>query len=252
MKTQTLLLIASLLLAAGSPLSAASWFDDVTFATAVMRISKAELDGAEKTPTIYRDFAHVSVGKGRTTFGALYQYTTRGGDFGGGDSENGVMLTGSYDHVLSLNARLELFGRLGVTDTDVYQPLFATDTDLRVNLVLFDPDGAGYWRGHSFFTSGYVGTLVNSWGRVQALGGIGSWWNRYGVYLTGFYSFNGDDARGQRINFAELDNAGISLTLIAQLARYQFEVKRNFVIRNGGNDLTFTLKYKLPSRGNRE
>ena len=247
-RTSVLLLFGALLLCA-TPSTSQSWFDDVTVESAVMRISKAELDGQEKTPTIYRDFLHAYVGKGRSTFGLLYQYTTRGGDFGGGDSESGLMLTGSYDHILRDNVRLELFGRLGLTSTDVYQPLFGTDTDVRANLVFYDADGHGYFRGHSFFSSAYVGTVVNSWGRVQGLAGFGSWWKRYGLYLTGFHAFNGDDARGERINFAELDNAGISFTALGRFGRFEVEVKRNFIIRNGGNDVTATVRYRMPNRG---
>ena len=236
-------------LGAASPSLGEAWFDDLTFSSAVMRISHAELDGDDKTPTIYRDFLEVSAGRGRSSFGLLYQYTTRGGGFGGGKPESGLMLTASHDFILSTNTRLELFGRLGLTSTDVYQPLFATDSDIRANLVFFDRDGFGYVKGHSFFPSAYVGTVINSWGRVQGLVGAGTWWNRYGLYLTGFHAFNGDEARGERINFAELDNAGVSLTALVRLGRYELELKRNFVIRNGGNDLTFMFRYRLPSRG---
>ncbi|MEM1247289.1 MAG: hypothetical protein AAGA81_19740 [Acidobacteriota bacterium] len=229
-----------------------SLFDDLTIESSLMRISKAELDGDEKTPTIYRSFMHAVVGRGPSTLGLLYQYTTRGGDFGGGDPENGLMLTASHDFHLNNFSRLELNARVGLTSTDVYQPLFATDTDLRANLVLFDSVGKGYYGGYSVFPSAYIGTQINSFGRVQGLIGGGAWWKQFGVYLTGFHAFNGDDATGERINFADLDNAGISLTTMARLGRFEVELKRNFIIRNGGNDLTFSVRLRRPfARGER-
>lgn len=213
-----------------------------------MVIPVATLDGVSRDMDFFRHNLELAVGRGPASLGVLYQITDKAKRTEAGTPERGLMLTAGYDHVLSERLRLEAFGRLGLTPgLDFGQPLYATDTDLRLNLVASDPDGLPGLAGRRLYPSGYVGGIVNRHGRVQGLAGAGLWWDRVGTYLTGFYAFNGvedvaADAAGRA--FANLRNGGVSLSLTYAVGPLAFGARQNFVLRNGGNDFTLSVRFR--------
>lgn len=243
-----------LTLSARKPVKA-QWLDDLTIRYSVMAITGSTLKVEAFEPSLYRHNIALTLGRGPATLGLLFQITDRGHvddgvDFFYSKPEQGLMLTGGYDFLLSDRLRLESYGRLGLTrGHDFGQPLYATDTDLRVNLVVFDLDGAGLLRGKPYFRSGYVGVIVNRFGRIQGIAGAGVWWNGIGTYLTGFYAFNGvrDPLHpGDQADraYARLQNAGVSLSLSYDLGPVMVGLKRNVPLLNGSNDLSFTLQFR--------
>ena len=230
-------------------LAADSLFDDLTIDVSTMEISKVELGGDDKFPHFFRNNLALIAGRGRATFGLVYQYATKTRETAAGAQEHGLMVAAGYDWYLRHNLRLEAVARVGVTGSNEYQPLYAEDTDVRANFVWFDADGFGLVKSKSLYPSAYGGTIVNRFGRVQAIGGAGVWWNGIGIYATAFHSFNGDNAiRGPEdarpINFANLENGGVSLSLSYQWRDLEFVAKRNFELRNGGNDFTFGIRVR--------
>ncbi len=215
-----------------------------------MSIDRVQLDGRDSSPRFYRNTLALVGGRGRGTLGLIYQEATKGAGVAPGVPEEGLMLTAGFDQVLSRSFRLDLAARVGLTGTDEHQPLYAEDTDVRANLVWFDGDGFGLFAGQPVFPSGYLGTIVNRFGRVQAVGGVGSWWRGLGTYLTVFRSLNGDQPRFDGtgygdVNFANLRNAGYSLSLSYEWRDLELGVKRNFPIKNGSEDLTLSLRYRI-------
>ncbi len=200
---------------------------------------------------LYRHNVEVAFGRGPLTLGLTYQITEKWGNPGHGTPERGMMLTAGYDHILSYNLRLEGFARVGLSDHVNYaNPLYATDTDLRVNLVTFHPDGIGLLADKRLFPSAYVGGIVNQFGRVQGIAGAGLWWNRIGTYLTFFHAFNGvDDPRNPGADVdrvaANLNNRGMSVSLSYQLGDFLIQARQNVALKNGGNDLTLALQYRF-------
>ena len=115
---------------------------DLKIEYSLMKITTAKVGGVTRTPTFYRHNAVLELGLGQATFGVVYQHAAKDKKTVPGKVENGVMLTAGYDLILSSTFRLEAFGRLGITSgNDPAQPLYATDTDLRLNLVTFTRDG---------------------------------------------------------------------------------------------------------------
>jgi hypothetical protein len=215
-----------------------------------MKITQVEIGGQVAYPTFFRHNFNLQLGRGPATVGVNYQFATKDQKTAVGKEEHGVMLTMGYGLILSSHTRLELFGRWGVSDdTNPAQPLYATDTDLRMNFILFSPDGAMLLRQKPLYPSGYFGAIVNGYGRVQALAGIGSWWNNFQLYLTGYFSLNGvgDPANpGKEAShaFANLKNKGVNISAGYEFRNFLVEVRRNFIIENAGNDMVLSLTYR--------
>jgi hypothetical protein len=250
-----LLLVGAGLLALPAVASARtdSFFNDLTVEVQSMTIDRVELDGHVSAPRFYRRKVALLAGKGEGTLGVIYQETSKGSGVKPGAPEEGLMLTAGWDHVLSSSWRLDLSGRVGLTGSDESQPLYAEDTDVRANLVWFDDDGFGLFGGQPAFSSGYLGAIVNRFGRVQAVGGVGTWWRGVGAYLTVFQAINGDrprfDGTGYgELNFANLRNAGYSVSFSYEWRDLVLSLKRNFPIDNGSDDLTIGLAYRVNPR----
>ena len=238
-------------------LSAVAWagpafggtVDDVTVRASVMRITQAELVHASPELGFTRTSLHVDLGFGPATAGVLFHRADKDSDVPHGNPEDAIMLTAGYDWLLSSRVRLESFARVGVWgENDPSQPLYAQDTDLRLNLVAFSPDGVTLWRDRAVHPSGYVGTQINRYGRVQALAGAGAWWNGWGVYATAHHSFNGVEDlsnAGEHFEhrFAFLDNRGVTASLSYDVRPLQISVRRHFSLKNGGNDLTVSAQW---------
>jgi hypothetical protein len=222
----------------------------------LMTIKEATL---EKVGTLavdfYRQNFDVELGLGQAFVGFIYQYATKdkntsklGNTFG--VVEDGLMLTAGYNWVLSNRLRLDSYGRLGIWgDTNYAQALYATDTDLRLNLVFFDLDGAAVISRQAVFPSGQVGVNVNKFGRVQGVAGAGLWWNNIGTYLTGFTAFNGVNEAlnpGKDVDkiFANLKNSGVSLGVTYEFYDFMLWVRQNRALKNGGHDFTVSLQYQ--------
>ncbi len=271
-----LFLLAFLL---GAPPLHAQIADDVTVSYVLMDISRARLSGAglgnidlgdidtdPVTPGVQgfdvsftRQFFDVSFGRGPFTFGATYQRTTkRDSDtlpLVLAKSENGLMLTGSYDHLLSLLWRVESFARVGVLGSDESQALYAEDTDLRVNVVRYWPDGKWLLGDRPVYPSAYVGGIVNKYGRVQGIVGGGAWWKGIGLYATGYHALNGvdepltesfDGTDAADYQFAALSNSGVSGTIRGEWGPFTLSLRQNWGLRNAGDDLTFSASYRMP------
>lgn len=232
-----------------APAVRAQWVDDVLVRYSRMAIQDVTLAQGRMDVAFFRHNLDVAVGRGPVTLGLTYQLTDTGTP-GQGTPEQGLMLTGSYGRLLSHRLRLEARGRLGLTPgIDYGQPLYATDTDLNVNLVAFHPEGVMLLRRRPVYPSAYVGGIVNRFGRWQGIGGAGAWWNQVGLYLTAFYAFNGVADPSQpgpdaAHAFAKLQNAGISGSVSYEWQGFLLGLRRNWALRNGGNDLTLTLQYR--------
>ncbi len=262
-----LFLLALLL---GAPSLHAQIVDDVTIGYAYMDISQARLSGTVPDGpsgnvdladigldvAFARQFFDVTLGRGPYTFGATFQRTLGTLPFGLAEAEDGLMLTAGYDHIVSPRLRVESFARVGVLGgTRESQALYAEDTDLRVNLVRYWPDGSWLLGGdHPVYPSAYVGGIVNKYGRVQGIAGVGAWWRGVGVYATGYHAINGVDEPLTEFfggtdaadnQFATLSNSGVSGTIRGEWGPMTVSVRRNWGIRNAGNDLTFAASYRL-------
>lgn len=229
---------------------------DVKMRYSFMTIKEATLEPVGSLEVdFYRQNFDVELGLGQAFVGFTYQYATKDkhtGKFGNtlGIVEDGFMLTAGYNWVLSNRWRLDSYGRLGIGgDTDYAQALYATDTDLRLNLVFFDLDGAAVISRKAVFPSGQVGLNVNRFGRVQGVAGAGLWWNRCGLYLTGFKAFNGvnevfNPGKDSDKIFANLKNSGVSLGVTYEFYDFMLWVRQNYALKNGGHDFTMSLQYQ--------
>lgn len=245
--------------------------DDVTVSYAYMDISQARLNGEvpggpsgnidladlDLDVDFARQFFDITFGRGPYTFGATFQRTLGTLPFGLAAAENGLMLTAGYDHILSPLWRVESFARVGVLGSSDNQALYAEDTDLRVNAVRYWPDGKWIIGDRPVYPSVYVGGIVNKYGRVQGIAGVGAWWKGVGVYATGYHAFNGvDDPLTEFFGgtdkadyqFAALSNTGVSGTLRGEWGPVTLSLRRNLGLRNAGNDLTVTASYRLAFR----
>jgi len=243
-------LIASALMASYPTATVASqWYDDLTIEAKSMRIDFVDLDDRELTPRFDRDQLILTAGRGSTTFGLIYQDTAKGSPNDPGTPEEGLMAHVGYERILSYRFRLDVGARFGLLGTDEKQPLYSEDSDVRANFVWFDSDGAGFLVDQPLFPSAYVGTVVNRFGRVQAVGGVGVWWKKVGLYSTAFHSFNGDDPvfDGESfgdVNFANLENQGFSVSASYEWRTFEFRVKQNFALENGSDDLSFAITFR--------
>ncbi len=246
-----------LLLAAAAPgisttRGADSLVDDVSAGYSLMHISSVRVGNERRSPTFIRHRVDVQFGVGDFSFGAQLQRADRSPSTMAGVPETGLMLTLGYQRVLTNFLLLDSFARVAVTDTDNAQPLYSADTDLRFKLVLFDADGWGEL-GQAVFPSAYVGTIVNRFGRVQAVAGLGAWWKGFGLYATGLYALNGvadplNPGADRAIAFASLQNAIVSFSASYDLDlpahnRVRFEVRKNIPFKNAGNDWVFGLQF---------
>ncbi len=119
------------------------------------------------------------------------------------------------------------------------------------------PDGKWLLGGdRAVYPSAYVGGIVNKYGRVQGIAGVGAWWKGVGVYATGYHAFNGVDDPLTPIltgvptddvdyQFAALSNSGVSGTLRGEWGPLTLSLRRNLGLRNAGNDLTVSASYRL-------
>jgi hypothetical protein len=211
----------------------------------------------------YRHYLDFELGLGQAFVGMTYQYATKekhtskiGNTFG--KVEDGAMLTAGYNHILSDRFRLESFGRVRIWgETNYAQALHATDTDLRINLVIFEADGLPLISHRPLFPSAQLGVNVNKFGRIQGVVGASMWWNGAGLSLAGFKAFNGvvdalnpgDDA--DKI-FANLKNSGVTLGVTYEFHDFLIWLKHNYAIMNAGNDLMLSLQYQHFFRKRRE
>jgi hypothetical protein len=116
-------------------------------------------------------------------------------------------------------------------------------------LILFDPDGIVTLLDEAIFPSAYLGANVNKFGRVQGLAGAGLWWKGVGLYFAGFNAFNGVNEPlnpGNDIDkiFANLKNSGVSFGGTFEFRSLIIEIRQNFALKNGGDDLTLSLHYQ--------
>ena len=239
-----------LLLAIGAPVVALedpTVLTDIRIGYAVSHITAARVGGRDVEPTFTRHNITLEIGIDSLTLGAIVQRATRSQDTTAGTPETGLMATVGYSRLLTDWLTVDGFARIGVTPGhNDGQPLYATDTDLRLKLVAFEPDGWGAV-SNAVFPSAYVGLIVNRYARVQAIGGAGLWFRGFGAYATVIHAFNGvadpmqpGDRSGEA--FAAVDNAVASVSGsydldIAQSDRIHIEVRKNFAIRNAGNDI---------------
>ncbi|NUO79308.1 hypothetical protein HUU05_04465 [candidate division KSB1 bacterium] len=229
---------------------------DFKAAYSLMTIKQATL---EKVGTLevdfYRHNLEMEVGLGQSFVGLTYQYATKkhhtnkiGNTFG--NTEDGLMLTAGYNHIFSKHFRLDGNGRIRIWgDTKPQQALYATETDCRLKLVVFDEDGVAMLAGAPVFPSGYLGTNVNRYGRVQGLLGAGIWWKGLGLHLAGYNAFNGvNEVLKPGTNadniFANLKNRGASLAVTYEFYDFLLWVRQNHAFHNGGHDRTFSLQYQ--------
>ena len=224
--------------------------DDVMIQYSLMNITEAKVGGQIKKPHFYRHNIQLEFGKGQTTFGMIFQRATKDAKTVPGVPENGVMLTAGYDFILSKMFRIQASGRFGITSgNNPGQPLYATDTDFRVNVVVFNTDGTVPLFNKPVFPSSYAGVVVNKYGRVQAIAGAGVWWHYFGFYATGYNALNGvadpfnPGSEADR-KWANLQNRGMSLELTYEFGNFKLGVKQNLGFKNSGNDFMGSLQYR--------
>ena len=128
-------------------------------------------DGSSaNVPGLYRNFFTIDAQRGPLTLGMMLQVTS--GEGFNARADQGLMLTGSFEHYISYTMRARILGRVGVLNgIDYGNILYPQDTDLHLHLGYFNPDGVGFFRDYPLFPSGYFGLIVNRFGRVQATGG---------------------------------------------------------------------------------
>jgi hypothetical protein len=229
---------------------------DLKLRYSLMTIKEATLEKVGSLEVdFYRHNFDVELGLGQAFLGFTYQYATTdkgtkkiGNTFG--KVEDGLMLTAGYNFILSNRLRLDSYGRVGIWgDTNYAQALYATETDLRLRLVLFDLDGAAVVSHKAVFPSGQAGVNINKFGRVQGIAGAGLWWNNIGAYLTGFTAFNGvnealNPGKDKDKIFANLKNSGVSLGVTYEFYDFMLWVRQNRALKNGGHDFTVSLQYQ--------
>lgn len=234
----------------------AQHFSDFKLRYSLMSIEQATLQGIGSLDLdFYRHNLETEIGLGQAFIGLTYQYATKEkqtGKFGNslGKIEDGLMLTAGYNFIFSNQLRLDTYGRAGIWgNTNPAQALYATETDLRIKLILFDVDGTGLLSRKAIFPSAHIGTNVNQYGRVQALGGFALWWNGFGLQADGFYAFNGVEdvfnpgKDGDKI-FAHLKNSGVGAGIMYEFHDLQLWVRQNLALQNGGHDFTASLQYQ--------
>ncbi|MEM6647216.1 MAG: hypothetical protein AAF730_13290 [Bacteroidota bacterium] len=223
--------------------------DDLFVSYYRMAITEISFLRGEDIPTLNRNYLSAGIGKGPFTIGVDYQITH--GGTGAMASEQGTMLTAGYQQRLTSRWRVDVSGRLGVSPgINNDNPLYATDTDLNIRLVRYNPDGGSFLREYPIFPSAYVGGIVNEHGRVQAVVGAGAWWNQFNLYVTGYYALNGVEdplnPRPEEIGrvFASLRNAGVNASLSYDIGNWTVNLRKNIPIENAGNEIVFGIRYR--------
>jgi hypothetical protein len=255
MRQQALGIVIFTLLAFSSQSASASYLDDIFIEYSLMHIDEVKVGDQIKNPTFLRHNLELSFGLENFTLGLIYQHTDKSADTVTGVSEEGVMATLGYYQILTDFLSLDSYARIGLTPhNDPSQQLYATDTDVRAKLVLFEPDGWGSKLNNPVFPSMYAGAIVNRYGRTQAIAGAGVWWHGLSTYLTGYYSFNGvkdpfSPGDGASYKFASLKNSGVTGSLgydlqIPQFGDIKLEVRQNIPFENAGNDLRISIGYR--------
>ena len=199
-------------------------------------------------PGIYRSFFHAEAKSGPLRVGLIYQ-VARGEGFNA-QADEGLMITGSYEHLLSYSMKIKALGRVGITrGVDFGNILYPTDTDITFQVGYFNPDGQGFFMDYPLFPSAYVGVIVNQFGRVQIISGAGTFWRGLNLYLTGFYALNGvsniqnppnDQAD---IAFGFLNNSGVNASIGIHIRDWILGVRHNFPVFNSGNDWVFSVQH---------
>lgn len=233
----------------------AQLIDDLLIRYSGMRISEAVLRTSDRVDVeFYRHSVGMAAGRGPLELGFIMQATYPGdGAPDGPSAEEGIMLTAGYSQALTPRVRAEVSGRIGLTGSNEAQPLYAEDTDVRLNLVAYSLDGAWLLGGDPVFPSAYVGSILNRYGRVQGIGGTGAWWRSVGAYLTVFQALNGVEdpaAPGEDADvlFAAIQNGGVSLSGSYEFRNFLVTVRRNWPLQNGGNDFALALEYRFFDR----
>jgi hypothetical protein len=234
----------------------AQQISDVKIRYARTVIKEATLEKFGKLEVdFYRHNLEAELGVGQAFIGLTYQYATKdqhAAKLGNslGETEDGLMLTAGYNYILSNWFRLDTYGRLGIWgDTNPAQALYATDSDCRLSLVMFAPDGMATIFHRALFPSAHLGVNVNQFGRVQGIAGAGLWRSGLGVYLTGFAAFNGVNEAlhpgkdGDKI-FANLKNQGVTFGVTYEFHDLLLWVRQNRALKNGGHDFTLSLQYQ--------
>lgn len=227
---------------------------DVSVGYSFMRISDVTIAGRQSEPVFLRHNLDVGIGIENLSLGLVFQRADKTAATETGEPENGLMLKVGYDQIVLDWLRLESAARLALSaGTDSSQPLYATDTDLTLKLVLFDAAGWGAV-DRPIFPTAFLGSIVNRFGRVQLTGGVGVWWWGFSAFVSGLYSLNGVDdpmlpAPGERGLFAAIDNAGVTTSVgydldITSTSQMHFEVRRNFAIRNAGDDFVAIVRWR--------
>jgi len=251
--TRNFLVISLLALPACLPAQRISDFK-VGYSRTAIREATLEKVGSLEID-FYRHNFELELGVGQAFIGLTYQYATKkkntekiGNTFG--KTEDGAMLTAGYNYIFSRNFRLDGYGRLRIAgETQPAQALYATEADAHLKLVLSDADGVSAFFNGAVFPSTYAGVNVNKFGRVQGLAGAAIWWNKIGLSLAGFNAFNGVNEAlnpGKDVDkiFANLKNSGVSFGLTYEFHNFMIWAKKNFALKNGGNDLTLSLQYQ--------
>lgn len=239
-------------LARGSFIFARPAVDDVTIRYAFMRTTEVRVGNETRTPVFDRHNINVELGVKFWTFGLTYQRTDKNASTPDGRPENGLMATVGYTRPLASWLRFAGDIRVALTpDTDESQPLYAADTDLHLKLVGFSPDG---WFGinHPLRPASSAGIIINRFGRIQLVGGLGFWWRNLSIYTTGLYAVNGVEDPINHPNqntFADLQNAfinfsgGYDININSKL-RIHIEIRRNLALRNAGNDTVGVIEFR--------
>lgn len=230
----------------------ASFADDLVVGYDGLYISGAVIGGQDADLGLLRQtlWAELGVGDFGVGMTAVGAHDVKNGAL---DPEYGLMLTGRWGPVLADFLRLDSFLRVGLTHewSDPASALFATDTDLRLGLVAFDPVGVGTM-GSAVFFSGHAGGRINWRGKAQLLGGAGAWWRQLGIYATLFWTLNGPSQPSptEEAFWARVDDAGLTVSLSWDLElpseqSLRIAARYNHPIRNAGRDLGLTLTWRF-------
>jgi len=242
-------IMAGGLICTADPVSA-QLIDDFMLRITKMSISRVELAGQTRRPDFTRQKYQFGVGVGPAVLGMIYQHTSKGPRTVPGRPDDGLMITGGYNHMIHPQITLDVYSRIGILSrTPPSQPLYATDTDIRAKLVFSHPDGKGFLFRKPLFPSAYAGFILNQYGRFQGIGGAGVWWRGAGLYLTIFRAVNGvsdpfNPGKHEDIKHAHLENAGVNFSVSYEFSDLLVEIKQNYPLKNGGNDLSMVLQYR--------
>lgn len=242
-------IMAAGLICTADPVSA-QLIDDFMFRITNLSITQVELAGQTHKPDFTRQKVEFGVGVGPAMLGMIYQHTSKGPRTVPGRPDDGLMITGGYNHMIHPRISLDVYGRIGILSrTPRSDPLYSTDTDIRTKLVFSHPDGKGFLFGKPLFPSAYAGFILNQYGRFQGVVGTGVWWRGAGLYLTVFRAVNGvsDPANPGKhgdVKHAHLKNGGVNLIASYEFSDLMVEIKKNHPLRNGGNDLSVVLQYR--------